>query len=62
MYSKRIFRIYVTCYGHACPTQTPRYASGRALVGGLFKRTALGRKKFAGAYRALSPLASLRFA
>ena len=24
--------IYVTCYGHACPTQTPRYASGRALV------------------------------
>ena len=66
MYSKRIFRIYVTCYGHVCPTQTPRYASGRALVrltsGGLLKRAALGRKKSAGAYRALSPLASLRFA
>ena len=64
MYSKRIFRIYVTCYGHACPTQTPRYASGRALVrsGGLLKRAALERKKSAGAYRALSPLASLRFA
>ena len=30
--------------------------------GGLLKRAALGRKKSAGAYRALSPLASLRFA
>ena len=56
--------IYVTRYGHACPTQMPRYASGRALVrpGGFLKRDALGRKKSAGAYRALSPLASLRFA
>ena len=60
----RVSRIYVTCYGHACPTQTPRYASGRALIrlitGGLLKRAALERKKSAGAYRALSPLASLR--
>ena len=36
-------------YGHACPTKTPRYASGRVLVrlitGGLLKWAALERKK-----------------
>ena len=36
-------------YGHAWPTKTPRYASGRVLVrlitGGLLKWAALERKK-----------------